>query len=103
MTDCIFLSCHVRVSESIHIIAARMSRNSLLETGTMVECLFTKEVAVDLWSVADSKLPFNEAGTLECCQESIVSVCFRGVRLLFETELSTEPNLTLKVTSATKR
>ena len=31
-TDCMFLSCHVRVSVNLHSIFAWMSRNSLLNT-----------------------------------------------------------------------
>ena len=34
---CMFLLCHVRASEWIHTIVARMSRNSLLEAGAKSE------------------------------------------------------------------
>ena len=35
--DCMFLSCHVRISEWIYTIVAWMSRNSLFETGVKSE------------------------------------------------------------------
>ena len=35
--QCMFLSCHLRVSEWIHTIVAWMSRNSLLEAGAESE------------------------------------------------------------------
>ena len=35
--DCMFLSCHVRISKWIHTIVAWISKNSLLETGAISE------------------------------------------------------------------
>ena len=40
LPECMFLSCHVRVSEWIHIVAW-MWRNSLLETGAKSEVYVT--------------------------------------------------------------